>query len=232
MGKLLNSQFKQRSDEWYTQAPLVNLIKEYIELPDKIWCPCDGNKSEFTKILKPEKYTTDDYFKHNFRGYAVVTNPAFSTIRDFYKLLREQGVKFAIVAPQTILAKRVVAKDIINNKVKAVLPINTTFDRPDGSESKINVFILTNLPLRKAYDYPKAKPEGEPYQIEGSKYHCFNRTQTFRDSDFKRGWVPVTGIIKTKLNNFKIIDFKNNVKTLEGKKKFPRYLVEKKGEIK
>lgn len=48
------------------------------------------------------------------------------------------------------------------------------------------------------------------------------------NSQFKRGWIPVTGIIKTKLNDFKIIDFKTNVKTLEGKKKFPRYLVEKK----
>lgn len=194
MGKLLNSNFKKRSDEWYTQAPLVNLIKEYIELPDKIWSCCDSDKSEFTKILKPVKHTTDDYFKHNFRGYAVVTNPAFSTIRDFYKLLREQGVKFAIVAPQTLLTNPVVAKDIINGKVKAVLPINTTFDRPDGSESKMNVFILTNLPLRKAYDYPQSK--GEPYNIEGSKYYCFNRTQTFRESDFKRGWIPVSGIIK------------------------------------
>lgn len=228
MGKLLNSKLKTRSDEWYTQAPLVNLIKEYIELPDKIWCPCDGYESNFTKILKPAKYTTDNYFKHNFKGYAVVTNPAFSTIIDFYKLLCEQGVKFAIVAPQTFLTNSTVAKDIIEDKVKAVLPINTTFDRPDGSESKINVFILTNLPLRKAYDYPKTKYEGEPYQIEGSKYHCFNRTQTFRDSKFKRGWIPVTGIIKTKLNDFKIIDFMQDVRTLEGKKKFPRYLVEKK----
>lgn len=92
----------------------------------------------------------------------------------------------------------------------------------------MNVFVLTNLPLRKDYNYPKANPEGEPYQIEGSKYYCFNRTQTFRDSDFKRGWIPVTGIIKTKLNNFKVIDFMPVVCTTEGKKKFPRYLVEKK----
>ena len=234
MGKLLNSYFKKRSDEWYTQAPLVNLIKEYLVLPDKIWCPCDSDKSEFTKILKPAKYTTDDYFKHDFRGYTVVTNPAFSTIRDFYKLLRKQGVKFAIVAPQALLTNPVVAKDIIKGKVKAVLPINAMFDRPDGSESKINVFILTNLELRKEYDYPKNKPKnkpkGEPYQIKGSKYTCFNRTQTFRDSDFKRGWIPVSGIIKTKLNNFKIIDFMHDIYTLEGKKKFSRYLVEKKGE--
>ena len=226
MRKLLNSYFKKRSDEWYTQAPLVNLIKEYIKLPDKIWCPCDGDQSQFTKILKPAKHTTDDYFKHDFRGYAVVTNPAFSTIREFYKLLRKQGVKFAIVAPQTLLTCPVVAKDIVNGEVHAILPINTTFDRPDGSESRVNVFILTNLPISKTYDYPK--PKGEPYNIKGSKYPCFNRTQTFRDSDFKRGWIPVSGIIKTKLNDFKIIDFMHDTYTLEGKKKFPRYLVEKK----
>lgn len=228
MGKLLNSSLKKRSDEWYTQAPLVQLIKEYVKLPDKIWCPCDSDKSEFTKILKPAKYTTDNYFKHNFKGYAVVTNPAFSTIRDFYKLLRDQGIKFAIVAPQAFLTNKIVAKDIINGEVKAVLPTNSIFDRPDGSEHKMNVFILTNLSLRKAYDYPKSNPKGEPYRIKESKYPCFNRTQTFRDSDFKRGWIPVTGIIKTKVNDFKIIDFTYDVHTLEGKTKFPRYLVDKK----
>lgn len=228
MGKLLNSSVKKRSDEWYTQAPLVHLIKEYLKLPDKIWCPCDSDKSNFTKILKPAKHTTDDYFKHNFKGYAVVTNPAFSTIIDFYKLLREQGVKFAIIAPQTLLARPVVAKDIIKGEVKAVLPTNSIFDRPDGSEHKMNVFILTNLEMRKDYDYPKSNIQVEPYQIKGSKYYCFNRTQTFRDSGFKRGWIPVTGIIKTKLNDFKIIDFMSVVYTLEGQEKFSRYLVEKK----
>lgn len=32
MGKLLNLTLKKRSDEWYIQAPLVHLIKEYVKL--------------------------------------------------------------------------------------------------------------------------------------------------------------------------------------------------------
>lgn len=231
MRKLLNSHFRKRDDEWYTQAPLVKLIKEYVKLPDNIWCPCDGDKSEFTKILHPAKYTTDDYFNHNFIGYAVVTNPAFSTIRDFYKMLRKQDVKFALVAPQTILTNTAVAQDILSDEVKAILPIKTKFNRPDGTQSKMNVFILTNLPIRKTYDYPKRplniKPKNEPYKIKGSTYPCFNHTQTFRQSNFKKGWIPVTGIIQTKLNDFKVIDWMPDVYTVKGDKKFTRYLVEK-----
>lgn len=231
MRKLLNSHFRKRSDEWYTQAPLVNLIKENVKLPDKIWCPCDSDKSEFTKILHPAKHTTDDYFKHDFRGFAVVTNPAFSTIRNFYKMLRKQGVKFALVAPQTILTNPTVAQDIINGEVKAILPIITKFNRPDGTQSKMNVFILTNLPFSETYDYPKytvnIKSENEPYKIKGSDYPCFDHTAAFRNSDFNKGWIPVTGIIQTNLNNFKVIDYTWKVYTVEGNKKFPRYLVEK-----
>lgn len=231
MGILLNSHFRKRDDEWYTQAPLVELIKEHVKLPDKIWCPCDGDKSEFTKILHPAKHTTDNYFKHDFSGYAVVTNPAFSTIRDFYKMLRKQGVKFALVAPQPLLTNPAVAQDVINESVKAILPIHTKFDRPDGTQSGMNVFILTNLPISKTYDYPKynvnIKSENEPYKIKGSDYPCFDHTASFRNSDFTKGWIPISGIIQTKINNFKVIDFTHDIYTLEGQKKFPRYLVEK-----
>jgi hypothetical protein len=236
MRRLLNSHFRKRDDEWYTQAPLVKLIKEYVKLPDKIWCPCDGDKSEFTKILHPTKHTTDDYFKHDFRGFAVVTNPAFSTIRDFYKMLRKQGVKFALVAPQPLLTCPAVAPDIVNGEVKAILPINTEFNRPDGTQSKMNVFILTNLPISKTYDYPKhtvnIKTGNEPYKIKGSDYPCFDHTAAFRNSDFNKGWIPVTGIIQSKFNNFKVIDWMYDVYPVEGSKKFPRYLVEKKERLK
>ena len=39
--------------------------------------------------------------------------------------------------------------------------------------------------------------------------------------------IPISGIIQTKINNFKVIDFMHDIYTLEGQKKFPRYLVEK-----
>lgn len=65
------------------------------------------------------------------------------------------------------------------------------------------------------------------FYMKGSDYPCFDHTAAFRNSDFTKGWIPVTGIIQTKINNFKVIDFTHSIYTLEGQKKFPRYLVEK-----
>lgn len=51
-------------------------------------------------------------------------------------------------------------------------------------------------------------------------------SSTFR-AFYIKGWIPISGIIQTKINNFKVIDFTHDIYTLEGQKKFPRYLVEK-----
>ena len=101
---------KYRNDEYYTPKETVELIFEkligYEFIKDKIiYCPCDGEQSEFVKYLKENKdklnykdfwYTSDDFNTHVDlikNADLVITNPPFSKIRKEYFPLMKKYAK-------------------------------------------------------------------------------------------------------------------------------------------
>ena len=102
---------KNKYDEYYTQRneveDIFEKVIEYDFLKDKIiYCPCDGDESEFVKYLKEKKdvikykqliYTSDDFNTHvDLIEYAdlVITNPPFSKIRKEYFPLMLKHAKY------------------------------------------------------------------------------------------------------------------------------------------
>ena len=101
---------KYRNDEYYTPKETVEFIFEkligYEFIKDKIiYCPCDGEQSEFVKYLKEKKddlnykdfwYTSDDFNTHIDlikNADLVITNPPFSKIRNEYFPLMKKYAK-------------------------------------------------------------------------------------------------------------------------------------------
>lgn len=108
LSKYSNS--KYRNDEYYTPKETVEFIFEkligYEFIKDKIiYCPCDGEQSEFVKYLKENKdklnykdfwYTSDDFNTHIDlikNADLVITNPPFSKIRKEYFPLMKKYAK-------------------------------------------------------------------------------------------------------------------------------------------
>ena len=101
---------KNKNDEYYTPKETVEFIFEkligYEFIKDKIiYCPCDGEQSEFVKYLKEKKdelkykdfwYTSDDFNTHIDlikNADLVITNPPFSKIRKEYFPLMKKYAK-------------------------------------------------------------------------------------------------------------------------------------------
>ena len=101
---------KNKMDEYYTPKETVEFIFEkligYEFIKDKIiYCPCDGEQSEFVKYLKEKKdelkykdfwYTSDDFNIHIDlikNADLVITNPPFSKIRKEYFPLMQKYAK-------------------------------------------------------------------------------------------------------------------------------------------
>lgn len=101
---------KNKNDEYYTPKETVEFIFEkligYEFIKDKIiYCPCDGEQSEFVKYLKENKdklnykdfwYTSDDFNTHIDlikNADIVITNPPFSKIRKEYFPLMKKYAK-------------------------------------------------------------------------------------------------------------------------------------------
>lgn len=101
---------KNKNDEYYTPKETVEFIFEkligYEFIKDKIiYCPCDGEQSEFVKYLKENKeklnykdfwYTSDDFNTHIDlikNADLVITNPPFSKIRKEYFPLMKKYAK-------------------------------------------------------------------------------------------------------------------------------------------
>lgn len=101
---------KNKNDEYYTPKETVVFIFEkligYEFIKDKIiYCPCDGDQSEFVKYLKENKdklnykdfwYTSDDFNTHIDlikNADIVITNPPFSKIRKEYFPLMKKYAK-------------------------------------------------------------------------------------------------------------------------------------------
>ena len=101
---------KNKMDEYYTPKETVEFIFEkligYEFIKDKIiYCPCDGEQSEFVKYLKEKKdelkykdfwYTSDDFNTHIDlikNADLVITNPPFSKIRKEYFPLMKKYAK-------------------------------------------------------------------------------------------------------------------------------------------
>ena len=101
---------KNKTDEYYTPKETVEFIFEkligYEFIKDKIiYCPCDGEQSEFVKYLKEKKdelkykgfwYTSDDFNTHIDlikNADLVITNLPLSKIRKEYFPLMKKYAK-------------------------------------------------------------------------------------------------------------------------------------------
>lgn len=110
---------KYKNDEYYTPKETVEFIFEkligYEFIKDKIiYCPCDGEQSEFVKYLKANKdklnykdfwYTSDDFNTHIDlikNADLVITNPPFSKIRKEYFPLMQKYAKNYLFFHSTI----------------------------------------------------------------------------------------------------------------------------------
>lgn len=112
---------KNKNDEYYTLRETVEYVFEkvigYDFLKNKIiYCPCDGEESEFVKYLKEKKYeinykdfwyTSDDYNTHIDliqQADLVITNPPFSKIRkEYFPLMKKYAKNYFFFHTTTTL---------------------------------------------------------------------------------------------------------------------------------
>jgi hypothetical protein len=120
---------KSKSDEWYTPESGVLPILKYIKPNSKIWCPFDGEESNYVKLFKE-------------KGFKVV-NTHISTGGDFFKIAIPD-CDYIISNPPYSMRNQVLQKLFSLNKPFAMLMnTNGLFD----SQVRWDLFKINNFTL-------------------------------------------------------------------------------------
>lgn len=98
----------KNDDEWYTLEKDIKYFLENIniEKTKKIWCPFDGENSNFVKVLKENGYNVvyshkedgKDFYNYEPANFdLIISNPPFSNKVNLIKRLKELNKPFALI---------------------------------------------------------------------------------------------------------------------------------------
>lgn len=148
-----------QSDECYTTRKSVELILDKYctyDFTDKIvYCPCDGEQSQFVQVLKERKelykykeliYTSDDFRTHSdifAKADIVITNPPFSLFTEMLiKYTKRLSKDFIIIGPMTGGVYGILYNMNIQYFEKEDRGVLYIFDRPDGTQFGVPVLLF------------------------------------------------------------------------------------------
>lgn len=246
------SRTKQKYDEYYTQRNEVEDIFEkmigYDFLKNKIiYCPCDGEESEFVKYLKEKKdtikykqliYTSDDFNTHIDlieTADLVITNPPFSkVIREYFPLMLKHAKYFFFFHSVVSMWK------YKNNDVKLHRAKHYKFIMPckvrksNKQEIDINHIYVTNFDCNNLYQHQEIKytydeifKDKQPVYGKTDKGNYLNVDKLLDipvDYD-KPIFVPITILFEYYKQYFDIINYKGKIEYSDGRSRYTRFLV-------
>lgn len=132
---------EEKNDEYFTSFKAVKRLFEELLQADSlkgksIYCPCDTEKSAFVFYLETYKerlgvkevyysslkedglsVLSDQFKKEAARADFIITNPPFSIIGKFYKVLKDIKKDFVLVAPLNFIHYKEPFEDITKRKL-------------------------------------------------------------------------------------------------------------------
>lgn len=270
--KFLLSSRNKKDDEFYTNYETVeSIISEYKEdLVGKIiYCNCDHEWSNFVKYFKNNKdvisykefyhtgltdeFVFGDYNVGDFRNKdsiellkkcdVVITNPPFSLLTEWYKLVKQYNKKFIVLAPNTFISRKEVRSDFYNKKIfintESTRACDRKFKRPDGNLAEIKCYPHTNI---KKIDYNYRDTTHKVF-MKDCGYKFYDGTDILAITDAKRIPVDYNGLFTLSINQcwhfdfkkFDLICFTTDYKQkllINGKEQFVRLLCKKNSNFK
>jgi len=241
MIKHMKQAIKNKDDEFYTQY--IDIEKELIHykdyLKDKIiYCNCDSKNSNFVKYFIDNKdniqykeliYTSNDY-RDNIdllkKCDVVITNPPFSLLREFVKMLIENNKDFIIVSTLLSLGYVTFFDFYKSYKIKTGYNNITKFDNTTKTTPCI---WITTLPVTK--DKPIFTKQYNPsIYPKFDNYDAINVDRLIdipNDYKYLMG-VPITFLLTyDKNSDYNIIYPKSDIQ-INKKEKFKRLIIIKK----
>jgi hypothetical protein len=149
----------KESDECYTPRYAVEPIIKYIPKGKIIWCPFEGEDSEYVKVLRENGFEVifshikqkKDFFKYEPKEYdLIISNPPFSLADEILERLYKLNKPFMILFPLKYLQAIGRGKLFIKHGIQLL-----TFDK------RIGYYINGNM----------SKPKEGNYQA--SSYFCW-----------------------------------------------------------
>lgn len=217
---------KHPSDEYYTKYEEVEDIFENIiykeDLKDKIiYCPADGEHSNFVIYLKDHKddiqykeliYTSDDMMTHEDlfeRADYIITNPPFSILpKELLPLLKRIECKFFLFGSQMMQPYYI--RTFLPNECKYIhrphWMFNTTFisEQTGRNECSVNGTIyLTNMNIKETFNECSKMPKNfltktideipNVFSLEeGFEYLNIDRMENYPKDYYEPVWCPIT----------------------------------------
>ncbi len=255
----LNKARKSKNDEFYTKMEDVKFtldIFKYRFVGKKIICPCDGLESEFYIYLKEngfdvtvaQRYEDVDYSKFDI----CITNPPFSKVMEFTNIIIKSGIEFLYMIPLglfgqfrfiDLVSKRKLfithtetpSLEFKNGKTAPVCWVSS-FQNKNKKKIKKKGYIYS---LRKydnynALEVSKLSNLPETYSdLIGVPIDFLGNNDVLRLMDSGDPYdgligVPSTFLAYYDVEDYDIIDHKNNL-SIDGKTKFARIIIRKKG---
>lgn len=266
--KLLIKSRNFKDDEFYTDYKTVEeIVSEYKDdLKDKvIYCNCDHEWSSFVKYFKNNKdvigykkfyhtgltnqFVFGDYNVGDFRNKdsiellkkcdVVITNPPFSLLTEWYKLVKQYDKKFIVLAPPTFISRKEVRQDFINKKIfinaRSSRQCDRNFKRPDGSLAEIKCYPHTNI-KKIIYKY---RDTTHKVFMKDCNYKFYDGSDILAITDGERVPIDYNGLFTLSISqcwhfDFEkydlicfITDYKQKL-LIDGKEQFVRLLCKKK----
>jgi len=267
--KLIKAKNVKNNEFYTTYKDVEKIINEYKkDLKDKIiYCNCDLEWSNFVKYFKnnkdiiqykefyhtglTNKFLFGDYAVGDFRSYdsiellkkcdVVITNPPFSLISDWYKLVKQYNKQFIVVGPNTFISRKMVCNDFVDQKIFINKQSSDTlryFTTPNGKKVEIKAFPITNI-KKIHYNYFDSS---QKCLMADCNYEYYDGTDILAITNAKRMPTDYNGLFTLSINQcwrfdfkkYELICFTNDYKhklLINGKEQFVRLLCRKNDNI-
>lgn len=154
--KNLNKSMKNKNDERYTPAILVEPILNYVPSDWTVWCPFDTGNSEFViglrkhgcKVIASHIINGQDFFEYEPENYdAIISNPPFSRKLEVLDRCYNLGKPFALLMNIECLNYQEVGHFFLNKPLQLlIVDKKVSFD---GNTASFNTSYFCNQMLPK-----------------------------------------------------------------------------------
>ena len=175
------------------------------------------NSQEFYHTGLTNEFIFGDYGGGDFRSQksiellkkcdVVITNPPFSLIGEWYRIVKQHNKQFILIAPTTFVSRKIVRNDFINQKVfinKRCADSLRYFDTPNNSRQKIKAMVFTNI-KKIDYDYFNSSQE---CLMQDCNYEYYDNTDILAITNAERVPTDYNGLFTLSINQCWHFDFK------------------------
>ena len=146
------SRFYKYFKDNFSAFGLRGLITSHLESPHSFWTEYNGKIEATHKLTGNGSFASPEVAPLFARADVVVTNPPFSLIPEFVKVLRTHKVKYLFIAPMTILYyqsplphREPIFPLVVSKQIKVGFNSVSKFDNKDTPLG--NVGWVTNYPI-------------------------------------------------------------------------------------